>query len=449
MLATAAAALALASTSANLAQGGTEPPLPPPSQAPSPGEIVAAAAPDDWVKIAADDLIVMTLAPDRDGNSREVVIQLMPAPFSQGWVSNIRKLARAKWYDGVSVNRVQDNYVVQWGDPGHDNPESGEVETKPLPEGLKVMEEDEYTVDHDALADAQMEMSDSDDLRRSMGSAGFLWVADSALEAVLSRPDLSESQRLEAIQEYLEMTDGVTVYDTMSSEEIAMISIETTTTDTASQGWHQRDSYAAFVEFWKGWPIGNYEADIQWYDDNDKKVPDPKLSREEASKLGYFKDVGTSRFWPVHCYGMVGVGRNYSPDTGSGAELYTVIGHAPRHLDRNIALVGRIVSGIEHLSSLPRGSGALGFYTEEEADKRTPILSVRVASDLPASETASSSEAVGQPKRPTFEYLSTESETFARYAEARANRRDPFFIVPAGGADICNIPVPIREVTDE
>lgn len=34
----------------------------------------------------------------------------------------------------------------------------------------------------------------------------------------------------------------------------------------------------------------------------------------------------------THCYGMVGVGRNYSPDTGSGAELYTVIGHAPRHL---------------------------------------------------------------------------------------------------------------------
>ena len=29
-------------------------------------------------------------------------------------------------------------------------------------------------------------------------------------------------------------------------------------------------------------------------------------------------------------------------------------------------------------------------------------------------------------------------------ADARANRRDPFFNVPAGGADICNIPVPIR-----
>ena len=50
---------------------------------------------------------------------------------------------------------------------------------------------------------------------------------------------------------------------------------------------------------------------------------------------------------------------------------------------------------------------------------------------------------------PTFEYLSTESESFARYAEARANRRDPFFIHPAGGADICNIPVPVRRVPSE
>ena len=38
------------------------------------------------------------------------------------------------------------------------------------------------------------------------------------------------------------------------------------------------------------------------------------------------------------------------------------------HLDRNIALVGRVIEGIEHMSSLPRGTGALGFCeTEGEA----------------------------------------------------------------------------------
>ena len=67
-------------------------------------------------------------------------------------------------------------------------------------------------------------------------------------------------------------------------------------------------------------------------------------------------------------------------------------------------------------------------------NERVPIASVRIASELPAAD------------QPRFEYLSTESDSFARYADARANRRDPFFIKPAGGADICNIPVPVRAV---
>ena len=112
--------------------------------APSPNEIVAQASAEEWVAIPADDLLVMTLAPDPEGDPREVVIQLMPAPFSQGWVENIRTLTRAKWYDGITVNRVQDNYVVQWGDPNHDNPEA-EGKAKPLPDGLRVMEESDYT----------------------------------------------------------------------------------------------------------------------------------------------------------------------------------------------------------------------------------------------------------------------------------------------------------------
>ena len=77
----------------------------------------------------------------------------------------------------------------------------------------------------------------------------------------------------------------------------------------------------------------------------------------------------------IHCCGMVGVGRNLPPDTGTGAELYTVIGHAPRHLDHNIALVGPVIEGIEHLSWLPRGTGDLGFY--ETAAERVPIGAMR------------------------------------------------------------------------
>ena len=308
---------------------------------PSPGEIVAQAPAAEWTTIAPEDLLVMTLASAPDGTARKVVIQLMSAPFSQGWVGNIRTLARAEWYDGTTVNRVQDNYVVQWGDPNYDNPEAG-GEAKALPANLAAVPENEYSARLDEPAIAKIR---------------------TYFETTASR---------------VAPSDPTTLY--------------------------RADPYARAHAFFDGWPIAMTD---------DEPVA-----------------------WPVHCYGMVGVGRGYSPDTGSGAELYTVIGHAPRHLDRNIALVGRVVEGMEHLSSLPRGSGALGFYTTKEADKRTPILSVRLASDLPEAE------------RPAFEFLSTEGETFTRYAEARANRRDPFFIHPAGGADICNIPVPVRRVAD-
>ena len=137
-----------------------------------------------------------------------------------------------------------------------------------------------------------------------------------------------------------------------------------------------------------------------------------------------------SAIWPIHCYGMVGVGRDLPPNTGSGAELYVVIGHAPRHLDRNIALVGRVIEGIEHLSSLPRGHGGLGFYDLEQGDERVPIVSIHPGAEVK--------------DLAPYEYLSTTSASFAKYADVRANRRDAFFIRPAGGADVCNIPVPVR-----
>ncbi|QYU67351.1 peptidylprolyl isomerase [Leptolyngbya sp. 15MV] len=329
-----------------------------PQGAPSPGEIVAAAPAADWIAIAPEDLIVMTLAPDAAGEPRRVMIQLMPAPFSQGWVANIRTLARANWYDGIAVTRVQDNYVVQWGDPNGEDA----AKAKPLPEGLRVMTDADYAVGD--------------------GDEGYAQARADLLERARIGAEIAQRNiERQAAADKATRDGSATAFIPRPIPGMVLV---------------QKDPYAGAASFSAGWPVG----------------------------------IARDAIWPVHCYGMVGVGRNYSPDTGTGAELYTVIGHAPRHLDRNIALVGRVVEGIEHLSSLPRGTGALGFY--ETPAEHTPILSIRVASDLPAAA------------QPRFQYLSTESESFARYAEARANRRDPFFIVPAGGADICNIPVPVR-----
>jgi peptidylprolyl isomerase len=137
------------------------------------------------------------------------------------------------------------------------------------------------------------------------------------------------------------------------------------------------------------------------------------------------------RTWLAHCYGMVGVGRDLDVQSGSGAELYVVIGHAPRHLDRNVALVGRVVKGVELLSALPRGSAEMGFYTKTEAP--TPIKSIRLAAEVPPSE------------RSNLEVIRTDSATFTALIESRRNRPEDFFKVPAGHIDLCNVPIAVRE----
>jgi len=274
----------------------------PPAKPKTPSEIVAAAPRADWREIAAEDLLIFELA-----RGKKVVMQLAP-DFAPIHVANIRALARGGWWDGAKIYRVQDNYVVQWGQ------NEGE---KPFPTGVVAKPPAEY---HRAWAGLKV--------------------------TLLGSPD----------------------------------------------------AYAPGAGFAGGWPVAF----------------DPKE--------------GTANL--AHCYAMVGVGRDLSPDTGTGGELYAVIGHAPRHLDRNIALVGRIVSGIEHMTSLPRGTEALGFYKDRSSD--VPIVRARLAGDLPAAE------------RPRFEYLAGAS--FDAYLHARKNRQDDFFIRPAGGSDLCNVNVPVRAV---
>lgn len=139
------------------------------------------------------------------------------------------------------------------------------------------------------------------------------------------------------------------------------------------------------------------------------------------------------RLWLAHCYGMVGVGRDVSPGSGSGAELYAVIGHAPRHLDRNVTLVGRVIRGMEHLSTLPRGTGSLGFY--EDPSEHVPIASIRLGSELPDTE------------RATLEALRTDGEAFRRLIAARRTRTESWFAEPTGRIGLCNVPLPVRPRT--
>lgn len=273
----------------------------PAAQQPTMAEVLAASSPADWRPLDPDNTLYVELPGGR------VVIELTPR-FAPLHVANIKTLTRAGYFNGLSIIRVHDNYVVQWGDPDNRHP---------LPPGIgKVIPE-----------------------------------FDSAI------PEHMPFTRL---------PDG--------------------------------DVYAPEVGFSDGFPVA--------------------------------RSLSMHRTWLAHCYGMVGVGRDLDVQSGSGAELYVVIGHAPRHLDRNVALVGRVVKGMELLSGLPRGGGEMGFYTAAETP--LPITSIRLAADVPASE------------RSNLEVIRTDSATFAALTESRRNRPDDFFKVKAGRIDLCNVPIAVR-----
>lgn len=140
------------------------------------------------------------------------------------------------------------------------------------------------------------------------------------------------------------------------------------------------------------------------------------------------RDSADGRAWLAHCYGMLGAGRANDVDSGNAAELYVVTGHAPRHLDRNVTLMGRVIFGIEHLSSLPRGTGPLGFYEKES--ENVPIRSMRFGSDYDAA----------------WQALRTDTETFKALVESRRYRNEEWFADPAGKIELCNVPLPVRRV---
>jgi peptidylprolyl isomerase len=114
-----------------------------------------------------------------------------------------------------------------------------------------------------------------------------------------------------------------------------------------------------------------------------------------------------------------------------GGELYAIIGQPARRLDRNLAVVGRVVEGIENLSSLPRGPMAdRGRYGT--ALKPVPIESVVIVGDLPAAEQVS------------FEHFETQAPAFTAYLQKKKADTNAFYVVPAGGVELCSAPVPIR-----
>jgi cyclophilin family peptidyl-prolyl cis-trans isomerase len=278
---------------------------------PSIAQILAESAPSEWRRPDPENLLVMRLPSGR------VIMELDPL-YAPLHVANIRTLVRERYFDGLAIVRVQDDFVAQWDDPEADD--GGD------PHKIRPLGRARATVAPEFTRD-------------------------------IARP-----------VPWVPLPDG--------------------------------DVYAPEVGFSRDFPA----------------------ARDPAAK----------QTWLVHCYGTLAVARDNAPDSGNGSALYVAIGQAPRRLDRNLTVVGRVIQGMDKLSALPRGRGPMGFYAHPQ--DRTPILNIRIAADLPPSQ------------RPDIEILRTHSPTFHRLLEATRDRHDAFFATPPGKVGICDVPVPVRDV---
>ena len=76
---------------------------------PTMGQVLEQASAEDWAQFDSDHLYYMELETGR------VIIATSP-DYAPIHAENLSKLAQEKFYDGLNIYRVQENYVVQWGD---------------------------------------------------------------------------------------------------------------------------------------------------------------------------------------------------------------------------------------------------------------------------------------------------------------------------------------------
>lgn len=128
-LAMLAFALAVAISAPAVAQDATPPPKPR-----TPQQIIDAAPASAWRDLDPANTLYMELVTGR------VIIALAPG-FAPEHVANIKTMARGGFWDGLTIYRSQDNFVVQFGDA--EGEEAGKA--KPYPTGTKTHLPAEFT----------------------------------------------------------------------------------------------------------------------------------------------------------------------------------------------------------------------------------------------------------------------------------------------------------------
>ncbi len=133
--------------------------------------------------------------------------------------------------------------------------------------------------------------------------------------------------------------------------------------------------------------------------------------------LRSFRTDSRVELWPLHCPGVMSMARSSAPDSAN-SQFFLMIGDSRLNLDRRYTAWGWIVDGYEATRRIDRG---------EPPSRPTPIIRVRVGSDVPEAE------------RENIEVMRTDSETFMRYLKAAGEVDDSGYV-----KDICTVDVPVR-----
>mgnify|MGYP001823406650 CR=1 FL=1 len=135
--------------------------------------------------------------------------------------------------------------------------------------------------------------------------------------------------------------------------------------------------------------------------------------------------------WLTHCPGTVAMARNEDPDSGN-TDFYIVIGQAPRYLDRNLTVFGRVVWGMDAVQRIKRGPALENGIIEADLE-RTWIKRMRLASSMDQQELLD------------VWMADTNSQGFMDMLNERRNRKAAFFHhKPPKVLDVCQVPVPVR-----
>ena len=169
--------------------------------------------------------------------------------------------------------------------------------------------------------------------------------------------------------------------------------------------------------------------DLDWTAVETKDPFAPETGFIEGFAAG--RDVDSGRSWLVHCPGVVAMARNNAPDTAS-TDFYIVIGQAPRYLDRNMSIFGRVVAGMQHVQRIARGP-ADGDGVIEDEGNRTAIVRARLATSISAKD------------RLIVTVPDSKSDEFKGMLESRRHRTHEFFhVTPPPILDVCQIPLPSK-----